>query len=78
MTNNKVEKLKDGILQLHGEGGALLFCYDSVKLIFSEEKMEIEDSKIREVWGTSIRRLVFQYKTSPLKDKNIFRVEPLK
>ena len=74
ITPNPVSS-QDGFLLFKGEDYCLKFSYMSSKLDCGVEEMTLEDSRLSNVWGDKLFRIVFSVKGDKLRNDLIFKVE---
>ena len=70
MTSNKVEKLKDGLLRLAGNGVSLDLKYNPAALSPAVETIEIKDKRLLQSWPASVYRIVFTVKGTKTTGEN--------
>ncbi|MEO5683241.1 MAG: heparinase II/III family protein [Chitinophagaceae bacterium] len=62
MTSNQVEKIKDGLLRLNGNGTTLELKYNAAALTAAVETIEIKDKRLLQSWPPYVYRIVFTIK----------------
>ena len=77
LVQGKVTALKDNEVAIENGGVSFKLVYPAGMTLSVEEK-ELDDQKLTNVWGTSLRRLSFTGSdAAPLKGKYIFRISEL-
>ena len=77
LVQGKVTALKDNEVAIENGGVSFKLVYPAGMTLSVEEK-ELDDPKLTNVWGTSLRRLSFTgSEAAPLKGKYIFRISEL-
>ena len=77
LVQGKVTALKDNEVAIENGGVSFKLVYPAGMTLSVEEK-ELDDPKLTNVWGTSLRRLSFTGSdAAPLKGKYIFRISEL-
>ena len=77
LVQGKVTALKDNEVAIENEGVSFKLVYPAGMTLSVEEK-ELDDPKLTNVWGTSLRRLSFTGSdAAPLKGKYVFRISEL-
>ena len=77
LVQGEVRDVKDNEVVIENRGTAFRIVYPS-GMTFSVEEKELDDPRLTNVWGKSLRRVSFTgLDTAPLKGKYIFRISEL-
>ena len=77
LVQGSVSEQKDNEVVIENKGISFRLVYPAGMTLSVEEK-ELDDPKLSNVWGTSLRRLSFTGSDSaPLKGKYVFRISEL-
>ncbi|MFT3936593.1 MAG: heparinase II/III family protein [Chitinophagaceae bacterium] len=71
MTNNKVEKIKDGLLRLTGNGISVDLAYNATAVTPAIENFEIKDKGLQRSWDKNVNRIVFTINNAKTNGENI-------
>ena len=70
MTSNKVEKLKDGLLRLTGNGISLDIEYNPQTVTPLVESIEVKDKRLLQSWPANVYRIIFTVKGTKTSGEN--------
>ena len=75
MTSCQATIVKQGVIQLEGEGFTLEMNYDASKLNARIEIIPIDDSRLHTAWGNSLTRIVMDVKNQKLSGSASVKVQ---
>lgn len=78
ITYCKVTIVRNGVLELEGDGFSLYLHYDPRKLSPEIEFIETTDPRLYRFWPDGITRIVLAFTNGSMAEKNIIRVEEIK